>query len=73
MERMGILKEVLETYRCESEPEAEALIQSAKDNQYEDQYELKDYTSQHKTKTKKGEVYDDFYIVKLKKIFNGEE
>ncbi|KFZ25938.1 MAG: hypothetical protein KQ78_01894 [Candidatus Izimaplasma bacterium HR2] len=62
------LKEIIELYRCETETEAENLIKKAKENQREGGYELKDYGSQHKTKVKGGEIYDDFYLVKLKKV-----
>jgi len=66
------LKEIVETYRCDTETEAEQLIRDTKDKQREGNYELKDYSNQHKTKTKGGEVYDDFYLVKLKKIMDEE-
>ena len=62
------LTQVVETYRCESELDAETLIQTARDEGYTKGYELKKYDSQHKTKSKAGEIVDDYYLVKLTKI-----
>ena len=50
-----------------SEEEAEALIQKFKDNAGAEGYEIASYSSTHKEKKSKGEVIDDFYIVKIVK------
>ena len=58
-----ILIKVVETYRCETEHEADKLIADCKIKRVEGNYELLDYSSKHKIKKD-----DDFYIVELKKI-----
>ena len=60
---MERLLKVVETYRCETEHDAEKLIQETKDNRISGGYELLDYSSKHKIKKE-----DDFYLVELKKI-----
>lgn len=60
---MDLLKRT-EEYRVETEQDAEALIQSAKDDSVKNGYELTAYTATHKVKKD-----DDFYLVKLVKVW----
>lgn len=49
-----------EEFRVETEEQAVALIEQAKEKEKEEGYELVSYTSTHKSKRD-----DDYYIVKL--------
>ena len=51
-----------EEYRVETEEQAVALIEQAKEKEANEGYELVSYTSTHKSKKD-----DDYYIVKLVK------
>ena len=50
-----------------TEEEAAALIQSFKDRAGSEGYEIANYSSTHKEKKSKGEVVDEYYIVKITK------
>lgn len=67
---MRYLISTTETYRVDSEAEAQQIINDAKN---EAMYELKKYTSQRKTKKSKGEVVDEWFQVTLTKIFDDEK
>lgn len=59
---MNLIKKV-ETYRCETENEAEALIASKKDQAMD--YEVTKSSITMKTKKVKGEVVEVFYIASI--------
>ena len=68
---MKYLIEVTENYRVDSEKEAAALIEEAKQNQR--QYSLSKYSSVQKERKSKGEVIDSWYKVSLTKKFTDEK
>ena len=68
---MKYLIEVTENYRVDSEKEAAALIEEAKQNQR--QYSLSKYSSVRKERKSKGEVIDSWYKVSLTKKFTDEK
>ena len=68
---MKYLIEVTENYRVDSEKEATALIEEAKQNQR--QYSLSKYSSVQKERKSKGEVIDSWYRVSLTKKFTDEK
>ena len=68
---MKYLIEVTENYRVDSETEAAALIEEAKQNQR--QYSLSKYSSVQKERKSKGEVVDSWYRVSLTKKFTDEK
>lgn len=70
MERM--LKQT-ELYRANTEVDAQRIIESFKQKQNQEGYELTKYTSQIKTKKSKGEIIDSWYVVTIEKTFNTEE
>lgn len=51
----------------DTEKEAQALIDSFKEKAKTEGFEITSYTSTHKEKKSKGEIIDDFYIVKVVK------
>ena len=57
----------VETYRVDTEHEAVAAIEEAKEN---NRYILGKYSSEYKEKKSKGEVIEEYYKVVLTKIFN---
>lgn len=59
-----------EVYRVDSEGAADYLINSAKED---DSYALVKYNCEHKTRTAKGEIIDEWYRVTLTKRFNDEK
>ena len=59
---MMLIKKV-ETYRCENEEEATALVQRFKDNAQG--YEVIKSSITQKTKKSKGEIVDVFYLVEI--------
>ena len=59
-----------EVYRVESEEAAEYLINTAKED---NSYALTKYNCEHKQKTSKGEIIDEWYKVTLTKRFNDEK
>lgn len=61
---------VTETYRVDTEEEAELLIDEAKNDS---NYDLKKYTSQNKEAKQKGEVVDTWTLITLNKIFTAEK
>lgn len=61
---MELLKRT-EEYRVETEQEAEQFIQDTKATAIEKGYELNSYSATHKIKKD-----DDFYIIKLVKIYS---
>ena len=61
---------VKEVYRVDSEEEAKALIEEAKNEEYGD---LVKYNCEYKKKMSKGELIDSWYRVTLEKIFNDEK
>lgn len=61
---MELLKQTVE-YRCDTEIIAKQLIEDTKAKEIDGGYELTSYTSTHKIKKD-----DDFYIVKMIKVFN---
>lgn len=63
------LIETTETYRVDSESEAAALIEAAKN----DPYGVAKYSSTHKERKQKGEVVDEWYRVSLTRKFTEEK
>lgn len=66
----GFLITTSEIYRVGSESAAEALIAAAKED---NNYMLTKYNCEHKVKTQKGEIIDEWYRVTLVKKFNEEK
>ena len=64
------LLKTVETYRVDTEEEADKLITEAKENSV---YALEKFSSQYKTRKSKGEVIDDYYKVILTKSFTSEK
>ena len=62
-----------EKYRLDTEGEKDLFIEEQKAAQNEEGFELSKYSSQHKIKTQKGEVVDDYYLVTLDKVYNDEK
>lgn len=62
-----IIMKQTDEIRVDTEKEAQALIDSFKEKAKNEGYELVSYTSTHKEKKSKGEVIDDYYIVKVVK------
>ena len=56
---------VVETYRVETEAEADALIEAARENSL---YNLTKSSITHKEVKQKGEVIDEYYLVALTKF-----
>lgn len=50
-----------------TEEEAAALIQRFKDKSAVEGFEITNYSSTHKEKKSKGEVIDEYYVVKIVK------
>lgn len=67
---MKFLLTTVETHRVDTEAEAEALIQSAKEDP---SFILKKYDRAFKERKSKGEVVDSWFTVKLTKEFNSEK
>ena len=63
------LIQTTEVYRVDSEEEASALIDAAKN----DAYGIAKFSSVHKTKKAKGEVVDDWYKVSITRQFTEEK
>ena len=63
---MRYLIQTVETYRADSEAEAQGLITEAKQA---GEYALSKYVSEKKEVKAKGEVIDEYYKVTLTKIF----
>lgn len=63
-----MLMKKIETYRCETEEEANGLIQSAKDNATD--YEVIKSSITQKTKKSKGEVVDLYYLTEITMNYN---
>ena len=64
------LIKVTEQYRCDTEAEAEALINEAKEN---NQYTVIKTSSEMKTTKAKGEVVDEWRRVLITKEFTSEK
>ena len=64
------LTQTVETYRADSESEAEQLIADAKAST---EYELKKHNAEKKEVKQKGEVIDEYWKVSLTKIFTSEK
>lgn len=64
------LIKVTEQYRCDTEAEAEALINEAKENK---QYTVIKTSSEMKTTKAKGEVIDEWRRVLITKEFTSEK
>ncbi len=64
---MKYLISTVETYRVDTEEEAVAAIEAAKNENY---YVLGKYSSEYKEKKSKGEVIEEYYKVVLTKNFN---
>lgn len=64
------LLKTVETYRVDSEEEADKLIMEAKEDSV---YTLEKFSSQYKTRKAKGEIIDDYYKVILTKSFTSEK
>lgn len=67
---MKFLLTTVETHRVDTEAEAEALIQAAKEDSG---FILKKYDRAFKEKKAKGEVVDSWFTVRLTKEFNSEK
>lgn len=63
---MRYLIQTVETYRADSEVEAQGIITEAK---AAGEYALTKYTSEKKEVKAKGEVIDEYYKVTLTKVF----
>ncbi len=61
------LVSTVETYRVDTDEEAKALIEDAKQSAM---FELGKYSSEYKEVKAKGEVVDSFYKISLTKHFN---
>ena len=59
-----------EVYRADSEEAANYLIETAKED---NSYALIKYNCEHKTRTAKGEIIDEWWRVTLTKRFNDEK
>lgn len=66
---MKILKKV-ETFRAESEMEAENFIKTEKEEGNKEGFEVVKNSCEHKITTKKGEIEDEYYIVTLTKKYD---
>lgn len=64
---MTTLLKTVETHRAEDESTADILIENARND---GNFELTKTVKQHKIKTKKGEIVEDFYLVTLTKEYN---
>lgn len=64
------LLSVTELYRVDSEAEAAALIEEAKESH---KYTLSKYSSVYKERKQKGEVVDAWHRVSLTKVFDDEK
>lgn len=62
---MAYLCNVVETYRVETESEADALIEEARNNNL---YNLVKSSVTHKEIKQKGEVIEEYYLVALTKF-----
>jgi len=62
---MAYLCNVVETYRVETEAEADALIEEARNNNL---YNLTKSSITHKEIKSKGEVVEEYYLVALTKF-----
>lgn len=60
----------VETYRVDTEAEAAALIEEAKNSH---KYTLAKYSSVYKERKQKGEVIDAWHRVSLTKVFDDEK
>lgn len=67
---MKFLLTTVESHRVDTEGEADALIQAAKED---NSFVLKKYDRAFKEKKLKGEVVDSWFVVKLTKEFNNEK
>lgn len=70
---MKELKRTTDVYRVDTEAEAAQLIQEFKDSAGAEGYDLTKYESKYRTKKKKGEVEEEWYMVTLQKDFASEE
>lgn len=61
------LVSTVETYRVDTDDEAKALIEEAKNSSM---FELGKYSSEYKEKMSKGEIVDAYFKVVLTKKFN---
>lgn len=64
------LKEKL-TFRCESEEEAKALIESFKQKGGPEGFNVNKVSYQYKEKRKKGEVIDACWVTEIENIYAG--
>jgi hypothetical protein len=62
-----MLTKQVDEHTVYSEEEAEATIQKFKDNAGAEGYEVVNYSSVHKEKKSKGEVIDEYWVVKITK------
>jgi hypothetical protein len=66
---LNLIKTV-ETYRAESESEAQTFIDEQKDRANSGEFELKKYVTEKKQVKSKGEVVEEFYLVTVTKNFD---
>lgn len=66
----GYLIKTVETIRCNTEAEAQKLIDDSKNDTH---FTLTKYSSEYKEQKSKGEVIDSWYRVTLTKEFNIEK
>ena len=59
------LCKTIETYRVDTEEEANILIE---ENKNQTTFELVKYSSEYKTRKSKGEIVDEYWIVSLSKF-----
>lgn len=67
---MVYLVKVVETYRADTEEEAQKLIDEAKES---NDYELVKFISENKVAKQKGEVIDEWVRTTLTKVFTSEK
>jgi len=66
---MKELERITEIYKVDTEVEAAKLIQEAKDQQLNGNYELTKYESKYRCKKQKGAIVEEWYTVTLQKDF----
>jgi hypothetical protein len=67
---MVFLTKTTEQYRCNTEHEAEVILQKAKSD---GMYTIEKYSSTVKTKKEKGEIVDEWVLLTITKRFNEEK
>ena len=66
---MGEIQKRTDEIRVETENEATEPIQEIKADAKKDGAEITNYSTTHKIKKSKGEIIDDYFIVKIVKVW----